>query len=162
VYFGKRGLQNVEPGIAAMRVFAEMASEELAAWLTMKQAQNMPSEMLQCNTFGQTIFHIGIEPFEHVAAGTLALHSAKQSRVYLVEQPWIVISLTTQHHTVHVLKMHLAFVECTYAPIYHNLLVREQALDCMHASIIQRRNLAIFLRTQTLQQRNPRMNDERA
>ena len=88
--------------------------------------------------------------------------TAQETRVPPAHHPWVVVSLTAQHHAINVPQVLGDLLVGRHAAVQHDGQVRKVALELVDQFVAQRRDFAVLFGAQALEPRVAGVHDEHA
>ena len=114
-------------------------------------------------TRGEMALDVRDQPLEHLCArSTMGAAGSKKRRSTSVENVRRLVGGAAEHHAVDVIQMPRGRVEVLDAAVENDRQLGACGLEPVHAVVIERRDLAVLLRRQTVEPRLARVHDEDA
>ena len=128
----------------------------------MEEAQHVAGDVLQPDAFCQLFGNIGLHLLDDFEGRAILGGGAEDPAVGLMQDPRRMVGGAAQHHPVDVGQLGRGRGDCLDAAVDDDGEFRMVMFQPVDALIVERRNLAVFLRRQTLEPGLAGMDDESA
>ena len=115
------------------------------------KTENMTGDVIEVNSAIELPLHVGDQTSDHIIAGIDHFVHPEQTRIHLRQHPRVLVGLPPDHHPVHMPQVSPALLDTLYAAVDYDSKLWEILLESIDPGVVQRRNLPVLLRRQTLQ-----------
>ena len=153
--------QYIHAGARLDAVLGEVTAERPRARHAVKRADKMPRDRMQSRALRELVLDIGHHRLENVLHGRVRRSLAEQLGIRRQQSPRLLIGRAPQHHAVDVNKMPLGLAEAGDAAIDDDGHVGHGSLQPVDPIVVERRDVAIFLRRQSIEPGLAGVDDQR-
>ena len=138
-----------------------MTAERARARHAMKRADEMPRDRMQPRALREFALDVGHHRLEHVLHGRVRRGLAEQFGIDRQQPPRLLIGGAPQHDAIDMSEMRLRLVEAGDAAIDDDGHIGHRGLQPIDPVVVERRDVAIFLRRQSVEPGLAGVHDQR-
>ena len=138
-----------------------MTAERARAGHAVKRADEMPRHRMQPRALRELILDIGHHRLEHVLHRGVRRRLAEQFRIGRQQPPRVMIGRAAEHHAIDMSKVRLRLGEIGDAAIDDDGHIGHRCLQPVDPVVVERRDVAVFLRRQSVEPGLAGMHDQR-